>query len=124
MKITAKIVLDRGALAQIQKAAEASLPQVLDALSTEIQTAAVVPKDTGALEQSASVFAEAAAGGISWDTPYARRLFFNPQYNFSQDKNANARGRWTDHWQFGEGQSFLTQALLYFLRANSGGLVK
>lgn len=33
-------------------------------------------------------------GRIIWDTPYARRLYYNPQYNFSKDKNPNAQGLW------------------------------
>lgn len=31
---------------------------------------------------------------VSWHTPYARRLYYNPQYNFSKDKNPNASGLW------------------------------
>ncbi|WP_369350395.1 minor capsid protein [Streptococcus hillyeri] len=31
---------------------------------------------------------------VSWHTPYARRLYYNPQYNFSKDKNPNAQGKW------------------------------
>ncbi|MFC0271126.1 minor capsid protein [Metabacillus herbersteinensis] len=33
-------------------------------------------------------------GHIEWNTPYARRLYYNPQYNFSKDKNPNAQGLW------------------------------
>ncbi|CAM3214062.1 minor capsid protein [Streptococcus pluranimalium] len=43
---------------------------------------------------------------VSWHTPYARRLYYNPQYNFSKDKNPNAQGKWfeaakankLEHW--------------------------
>ncbi|MCD3473309.1 minor capsid protein, partial [Streptococcus equi subsp. equi] len=43
---------------------------------------------------------------VSWHTPYARRLYYNPQYNFSKDKNPNAQGKWfevakanhAEHW--------------------------
>lgn len=31
---------------------------------------------------------------VSWHTAYARRLYYNPQYNFSTDKNPNAGGLW------------------------------
>ena len=31
---------------------------------------------------------------VSWHTVYARRLYYNPQYNFSRDKNPNAQGKW------------------------------
>ncbi|MFC5773692.1 minor capsid protein [Ectobacillus antri] len=53
-----------------------------------------IPKDTGALEQSSLRFSRTGEGHIEWNTPYARRLYYNPQYNFSQDKNPNAQGLW------------------------------
>lgn len=31
---------------------------------------------------------------VSWHTVYARRLYYNPQYNFSKDKNPMAQGKW------------------------------
>ena len=30
------------------------------------------------------------------DTPYARRLYFHPEYNFKRGNNANAGGKWFD----------------------------
>lgn len=30
--------------------------------------------------------------------PYARRLYYHPEYNFQTVNNPNAQGRWLDHW--------------------------
>ena len=53
-----------------------------------------IPKDTGELERSSIRFSRPGEGHIEWNTPYARRLYYNPQYNFSKDVNPNARGIW------------------------------
>lgn len=53
-----------------------------------------IPRDTGNLEGSgirASIFGE---GKVAWETPYAKRLYYNPQYNFSTDSNPQAQGLW------------------------------
>ncbi|TBX83975.1 minor capsid protein [Bacillus cereus] len=53
-----------------------------------------IPKDTGELERSSIRFSRPGEGHIEWNTPYARRLYYNPQYNFSKDVNPNAKGLW------------------------------
>ena len=53
-----------------------------------------VPKDSGNLEQSSVRASLIGQGLLYWDTPYARRLYYNPQYNFSKDRNSNAQGLW------------------------------
>ncbi|WP_026584201.1 minor capsid protein [Bacillus sp. J33] len=53
-----------------------------------------IPKETGELEKSGVRHSQIGKGKIIWDTPYARRLYYNPQYNFSKDTNPNAQGLW------------------------------
>lgn len=53
-----------------------------------------IPTDTTELRNSSIRSSKVGEGLIRWDTPYARRLYYNPQYNFSKDKNPNAQGLW------------------------------
>lgn len=53
-----------------------------------------IPMDSGALMVSGVVASDFENGKVIWDTPYARKLYWNPQYNFSTDFNPNARGLW------------------------------
>ena len=53
-----------------------------------------IPFDTGELMRSSLRSSQIGQGLIVWDTPYARRLYYNPQYNFRKDKNPNAQGLW------------------------------
>lgn len=52
------------------------------------------PQDTGALITSSAIASDLQKGVLIWDTPYARKLYWNPQLNFSTDKNPNAQGKW------------------------------
>lgn len=53
-----------------------------------------IPLDTGALRDSAILASKVGKGSVVWNTKYARKLYYNPQFNFAQDKNPNARGLW------------------------------
>lgn len=52
------------------------------------------PEHEGTLRDSALLNSSIGSGIVKWVTPYAARLYYNPQYNFSKDKNPNARGKW------------------------------
>jgi Minor capsid protein len=53
-----------------------------------------IPKETGELERSSLRHSRIGQGHIEWKAPQARRLYYNPQYNFSKDVNPNAQGLW------------------------------
>lgn len=52
------------------------------------------PEDESTLIGSSIIASEIGKGKLVWDTPYARRLYWNPDYNFSTDTNENAGGKW------------------------------
>ena len=52
------------------------------------------PQMDGALINSSLIASQIGSGILMWDTPYARKLYYNPGYNFSTDKNPNAQGLW------------------------------
>lgn len=53
-----------------------------------------IPMDTGELMRSSLRATQFGSGKIIWDTSYARKLYFNPEYKFSTDKNSQAQGLW------------------------------
>lgn len=53
-----------------------------------------IPKQEAYLEKSGILHSRLGNGHIEWKTPYARRLYYNPQYDFSHDVNPNAQGLW------------------------------
>ena len=61
---------------------------------------------------------------VVFDTPYARRLYWHPEYNFRKDKNPNAQGKWMESYLTGENQQFIRDTYAKFLKMLSKGLVK
>jgi len=124
IKIKATLKLNQEAIEKIQDAAIKALPLTMEAMKTEINNMQVVPKDTGNLEESAKTGAEGNKGYISYNTPYARRLYYHPEYNFRQDKNPNAQGRWMDSFIYGPKKDWLAKVYGEFLKRLSGGVIK
>lgn len=63
----------------------------------------------GTLQRSAFVDDENASKGevsIVYDTPYARRLYYHPEYNFNKKQNANAGGLWFEPYISGSKKDF------------------
>lgn len=54
------------------------------------------PMDTGNLIRSSQMHSDFGKGILKWVTPYARRLYYNPQFSFSKDSNPYARGYWSE----------------------------
>lgn len=91
-----KVKVDMG---NIEEKVSESLNQGQFALDQQVlkDSNYFIPKDQGYLEESGILHSKIGEGEIIWRTPYARRLYYNPQYNFSTDKNPNARGMWFEH---------------------------
>ena len=87
---------DITALAKINRQMSESLKQTADDLEKEILDAEVIPKQSGRLEASQNVEVSGDTIRISYNTPYATRLYFHPEYEFSKEQNTNAQGQWLD----------------------------
>lgn len=79
-----------------------ALEQTAEALHTEVVQAQVFPRDTGALQNESTFLdrSESSHGKVSLvsSTPYARRLYFHPEYHFKTEANPHARGEWYEDW--------------------------
>ena len=102
--INAKSVinLDLPKIRQLTDAQITALEQTAEALHTEVVQAQVMPRDTGALQNESTFLdrSESSHGKVSIvsSTPYARRLYFHPEYHFSKVANPNAKGMWYADW--------------------------
>lgn len=124
MKFKVNVKLNQANVNKIQDAMVKALPLTMEAMKTEVNNMQVVPKDIGDLEESAVVGVENNKGFFGYNTPYARRLYYNPQYNFRQDKNPNAQGRWLDSFIHGDKKEWLFRTYGLFLMQQSGGVIK
>lgn len=53
-----------------------------------------VPYKTGALARSVNTNTVLGSGAIVYNTPYAARMYYNPQYHFNTEKHPQAGGYW------------------------------
>lgn len=102
MKVTSVVKMDFGRIRELTQAASGALELTAEALHTEVVQAQVMPFDTGNL-QNESTFVDCSESGqgkvtLVSSTPYARRLYYHPEYKFQKDENPNARGEWYKDW--------------------------
>ncbi|WP_040209873.1 minor capsid protein [Clostridium polynesiense] len=127
MTVKVTIKLDKAKLATLDEAQKKALELTGEAVKSDIVTSAVVPKNTGELERSAFVDNSKVKSGkisIIFDTPYARRLYWHPEYNFRKDKNVNAQGKWMQSYIDGDKKDMTKENYPKFLKMLSKGLIK
>ena len=125
MNASSKIVLDYRKIAELSAAAVTSLEQTAEALHTEVVQAQVVPRDTGNLQNEAffvdTTNSNEGSVALVHSTPYARRLYYHPEYNFQTHENPNAKGQWFEDWlPGGEIEDFCEKAFKELYRRNAG----
>ena len=102
MKCTSTVKLNMGTIARLDSAAVTALKQTAEAVHTDLLQSQVMPRDQGTL-QNENTFVETSMANqgsvaIVSSTPYARRLYFHPEYNFNKEANTNAKGEWFEDW--------------------------
>lgn len=126
MGIRVSVKIDNVKINKLIEAHKKALEMTADAVLSDIKTSAVVPKDTSMLEDSAFVDKSELMNSIArivYDTPYARRLYWHPEYNFRHDKNPNAKGKWMDDYLYGEKKEFIKDTYSKFFKMLSKGLI-
>ena len=120
-----KIKLNKSAIRQLTRAQITALEQTAEALHTEVVQAQVFPRDTGRLQNESTFvdYSQSSNGVVSFvsSTPYARRLYFHPEYDFQKDENPNARGEWYEDWlPGGKHADFAEKAFREIYRRTAG----
>ncbi|MEE1218597.1 MAG: hypothetical protein U0L20_01580 [Ruminococcus sp.] len=103
--VNSSVNLNFKILKQLEDNAIKALENTADALLEEVKNAQVMPFETGNLQNENTFvdYSNSANGVISIvsDTPYARRLYFHPEFNYNRDENIAAGGKWFIPWQKG-----------------------
>jgi len=121
----AKVTLFYSAVNKIDKATIRVLEKAAEAVHTEIVQAQVIPFDTGHLQNDSTFVdtSESSKGHVDIvsSTPYARRLYYHPEYHFQTTNNRHARGKWFEPWlPGGEHEDFPSKAFAKFLKKEAG----
>ena len=121
----AKVTLFYSAINKIDKATIRALEKAAEAVHTEIVQAQVIPFDTGHLQNDSTFVdtSESSKGHVDIvsSTPYARRLYYHPEYHFQTKNNRQARGKWFEPWlPGGEHEDFPSKAFAKLLKKEAG----
>lgn len=123
MSVKVNIKLYPEKIGMLEKASKQAFEMTVEAVLSDIVTSAVVPKDTGVLEESGFTVIKDAVGEIIFDTPYARRLYWHPEYNFRHDKNVNAQGKWMETYIDGPKKQWIIDTYNKLLKQLSKGVI-
>lgn len=118
------IKLNHQKINKLDNAAIKSLEQTAEATKTDLINSGKMPFDSGNL-QNESTFIDISKSkngevSIISSTPYARRLYFHPEYNFQTVNNSNAGGRWFDDYINGDKNDFIKDAFKKLYKKNGG----
>lgn len=110
IKVNSKVKLNMPKIKQLSQAQIEALEQTAEELHTEVEQAQVMPRDTGTMQNESTFvdYSYSARGKVSivTSTPYVRRMYYHPEYNFQKTENPNARGKWYEPWISGEHADF------------------
>lgn len=124
IRVSSRVRLNMPQINRLQRAQVVALEQTAEALHVEVTQAQVFPRDTGHLQDESTFidYSQSNQGKVMIvsSAPYARRLYFHPEYNF-QKKNPNAKGEWYEDWlPGGRDAEFCANAFKQFYRRLAG----
>lgn len=119
VQVTSRVELNMSVLNMLDGAQYEALAQTGDATLTELRDRGVMPFDTGNLQNDSTFIDDSEKGKVSIvsSTPYARRLYFHPEYNFRRGNNSRAGGKWFDSFL---NDNFISNAYAKLLKRIGG----
>ena len=124
VKVSSTIKLNEAKLKELTIQQYISLAQTADALVTDLRDSQTMPFDTGNLQNDSTFLddsqKEQGRVSIVSSTPYARRLYYHPEYNFRTTNNRNAGGKWFEPYISGNRTDFLKDTFAKLFKRNGG----
>lgn len=124
VKVSSTIKLDEAKLKELTRQQYISLAQTADVLVTDLRDSQTMPFDTGNLQNDSTFLddsqKEQGKVSIVSSTPYARRLYYHPEYNFRTTNNRNAGGKWFEPYISGNRTDFLKDTFAKLFKRNGG----
>lgn len=124
VKVSSTIKLNEAKLKELTRQQYISLAQTADALITDLRDSQTMPFDTGNLQNDSTFLddsqKEQGRVSIVSSTPYARRLYYHPEYNFRTTNNRNAGGKWFEPYISGNKSDFIVNAFKILFKRNGG----
>lgn len=125
MKVNSTVTINTQRIKELSRARIIALEQTAEALHTEVVQARVMPRDEGTLQNEKTFvdYSKNSQGKVALvvEGPYARRLYFHPEFNFSKKENPNAGGKWLEQWlPGGEKENFCYEKFIEIYKRVGG----
>ena len=119
-----KITYNTKNINELLENARLALIDTAEAVKTDLIQSQTMPFDTGNM-QSKSTFTDITQikSGIVklvTDTPYARKMYFHPEYKYKKNNNQNAQGRWLDIYITGVKKDFAQKTFVKLMKKMEG----
>ena len=114
-----KITYNTKNINMINEMARLALLDTAEAVKTDLIQSQTMPFDTGTMQNDSTFVDDSEKGKVSIvsSTPYARRLYFHPEYNFRRGNNSRAGGKWFDSFL---NDNFISNAYAKLLKRIGG----
>lgn len=124
MHADSTVRINSGLINRITAAKVTALEQTAEALHTDLVQSQTMPRRAGTLQNTQTFVdyrnSQKGSCTIVSSTPYARRLYFHPEYNFSKAENPDAGGKWFEPYIEGEKKDFARQVFKERMKALGG----
>lgn len=125
MHVKSRVKLNMGKISRLTKASITALEQTGEAVHTDLVQSQTMPFRDGTLQNTQTFvdYSDSNKGSVSIvsNTPYARRLYYHPEYNFNKEENPNAGGKWAEPYiKGGKKQDFASNAFKQFYKQAGG----
>ena len=124
IQVKSTIKLNEAKLNELTKQQYISLAQTADALLGDIRDEQLMPFDTGNLQNDSTSIddSQQVQGRVSVvsTTPYARRLYFHPEYDFRRNNNSRAGGKWFEPYISGSKKEWVVKTFKELFKRNGG----
>lgn len=122
--VSSRIKINQFRIKNLSEATVKALEMTAEALHTEVVQAQVIPFDKGTLQNESTFvdYSNSKKGKVTLvsSTPYARRLYYHPEYNFKTDENPKAKGKWYEDWIDGKKKDFCKDTFKKFYKQEGG----
>lgn len=123
-----KVDMNKSGLKTLKNAQIIAIKKTAMKMLAEKIDAQEIPMNEGTLQNVLTDVDDSAAKKghvqIVSQGPYAARLYYNPQYDFNQEFNTNAKGEWWEDFLTGKNKDRPKKLYEYFYKQVSGGFVE
>lgn len=119
MRVTIKLNMQN--IRQIEQAAKEAAVETMEMVHSDLVNSETMPFDTGDMQNNQTFVEETDNGAVLiTGSPQARRLYYHPEYNFQQGKNANAGGEWLEPYISGDKKDFIREEFAKSFKEKTG----